>query len=890
MLRTAASTHGKNARMPNLPAGAENRPLQESVPPGKAADSPTDAASPVTNSESTAQARKLKLRKARFRGAAVAPRNFTPPPHTGGSGDFGYDADTLEDVDSSPLDTRHHKEGTEAGITDDTGVLQEISNSSMRRKKKNGTHGRTSLPRSTRAGSQGAASSLVSLYQFPDTKPSTSSANVADSSNLQPLAANSSDRVEGTGAKRARTGPTKPANFRQFASEAETKQYIEHLESQLAAMEAQINSLGSPDSTRSQAAKLKALTTESKMLRQEVSDWEERFNERVHQQVEEHEITIRSLKAQVKLVQRASDAANENLKLMEAESEGMKQQIESVERLNQDLERRVELMSELLAKSPTKTNFDDPSLRDVPQRSPSRLTSRILPVSSRLSMYTRDSGAVFNRQATPGSPSLLSRRPDLGDNSASACLVQAGTYRALSMDIDSETSQRALINDDFTSPERRRLTGQFFQSDSETRKKPARRMRRFYTGSTGPKALILPVTAQSGQFVASAPVTAAPTPSLSAVPLEDFPLSPVLQRNNSTPFKAQTLPRNHDIDHAAETFTLAEDISVPPKSVSVSFPAELTPLPHHPVTGSVNIAARSSAGRDSIISVHGETLFQELVRVKSREDHNDKSEVKTPEAVKPVIPPSLSTNPEIGANYNPFETPKKILDHGGDNTELLGPLQEPLSEMTLPLRVLGRIKAAASKSIDHRVPRIKYFLISAWSMLTLSRPVLEFRWWLVTLLIGGLRKRNPRSFLLRRPETGLGISLQPRLTRSSGFGYDGACDDEDESDTRETGEMAARHKREISPFARRHPASYASDSALWDIFETREKYKHATPPPVSWLKLSVTLAFAVGIAIKDGPASLFRSRGARPLRPLACREAVVVSEGGALDSDSDDDY
>lgn len=39
--------------------------------------------------------------------------------------------------------------------------------------------------------------------------------------------------------------------------------------------------------------------------------------------------------------------------------------------------------------------------------------------------------------------------------------------------------------------------------------------------------------------------------------------------------------------------------------------------------------------------------------------------------------------------------------------------------------------------------------------------------------------------------------------------------------------------------------------------ERREELPHM-PRPVAWLKLSMTLVFAVGVAIRDGPASLFR--------------------------------
>lgn len=241
-------------------------------------------------------------------------------------------------------------------------------------------------------------------------------------------------------------------------------------------------------------------------------------------------------------------------------------------------------------------------------------------------------------------------------------------------------------------------------------------------------------------------------------------------------------------------------------------------------------SAQSKTGQASVGYAAGKSLFEEF---KQMGDDNTST---------PSTSDVDSTPPQkhLGSPYPSFlveSTPLPSLQEDIDPSQSL-PIQspEPPGQGTTTgsgrLHLVAALATAVSRSLDRRAPIVRQIFGNAWDIVTLSRPVLEFRWWLIKLLIGDLRKRHK-----------LWPTLSPaRKARTP----------------QATTEVA---KPELSP------AEYSAH-ALEDVLTHLDKVKAEEeelsparpPPPLYWIRFGLTLVFAVGIALKDGPSRLLIPR------------------------------
>jgi len=167
-------------------------------------------------------------------------------------------------------------------------------------------------------------------------------------------------------------------------------------------------------------------------------------------------------------------------------------------------------------------------------------------------------------------------------------------------------------------------------------------------------------------------------------------------------------------------------------------------------------------------------------------------------------------------------------------------------------------------------------------MLSLSRPVLEFRFWLIRLLLGDLKKKHMHLLSLRDATqrsnkaidnmtsvlpgssagtVGLGVSHAESIGRSGNIRHRAKLLDAFDEDDAELSTLRSRRRRirkAVSDTASELSDEMMSPTELVERPEERNDAKaHDTSTPVNWLKFSMTLVFAVGVAIKDGPATLF---------------------------------
>ncbi|KAL8692866.1 MAG: hypothetical protein Q9218_002189 [Villophora microphyllina] len=317
------------------------------------------------------------------------------------------------------------------------------------------------------------------------------------------------------------------------SASAEAAKYIEHLESQLVAVNTKLDSLMSPSSHKARAAKLRALTSEARSLRQQLEDWEQKFNDRVKDERNQLAEVEMSLTARLQALEDEVEAKDNRVRDLEWEMENMRVRVkeaEGLENVNTDLERRIELLTTLLVQSPTKLELcsaaSSPSKADRRKRTP-RPTSMLprVPQSScpkRLSLNLGPDVRFRRSRPSITSPLSPSRRSELA---TAASLRENGLHRADNMQGSKESSDLVSGNSSsFRSPSSASSRPTSLHSSGSLGahcwglplpaepeghalgSQKQRRMRRFPSGTASLKPLILPTAAATQSLPASAPV------------------------------------------------------------------------------------------------------------------------------------------------------------------------------------------------------------------------------------------------------------------------------------------------------------------------------------------------------------------------------------------------
>lgn len=304
------------------------------------------------------QNRRLQLRNAGFRGALLPARRSSPQISAWRAISRESQADENKENSaseintlSSPRDNTHNTHQRRR-----SSILQEINNSTQRR-----------YPRSPRP-------SVTTLFQdqSPSTFSDSSQSSQRGTKHLDPpLELDSPVCVDETEAMMKSTElayswkspfgslerPKKRQSGGKRMSSRDTSRYIEHLERQLAAS---LEHSGRADSSASNAqiSKLKSLGEEHKILKQELAEWETRFEARVKEEVSDLLEKESQLRTRIRGLERELESKDNRVREQEWELESASQKLrnmESVNSTNRSLERRVDVLTELLAQSPTRT-------------------------------------------------------------------------------------------------------------------------------------------------------------------------------------------------------------------------------------------------------------------------------------------------------------------------------------------------------------------------------------------------------------------------------------------------------------------------------------------------------------------------------------------------------
>lgn len=510
----------------SLPVTVRSQPSSGAVSPSPDSSRPSMFKSRLPSPSSTffsPHNRRLQMRSAGFRGSALIPRSLSQgrcrapslePPSS------------LDKVESQGHQTGGSTESILSSSLPESNVLGDIANAPAR--------------------SQASPHGLVDSNQIaPFRKTSLDrtfdqAGNINNDENRSPdatemrsplgrMTLGEAHQCKGTlGQSPSNAKRLKARHARRISAtfpSGEVSEYIDHLEAQLSGMQNQLRSLTSPSSTKLQSSKLRSLTTESRVLRQEVSEWEKKFNERVQEETQVRLEIEASLKTRIRSLEREMELKDGRVVELECEVERLRKDAAMIDEMhdqNLALSRRLDVLTELLAQSPAKGEshrMGSPTFGlDERRGKKRRLTLRI----PRLSTASESAQASTNDDGADNAEHSVSSKPFPAEtrHDSSEAVESAGAEEgSCSAEQDPSATSRegvssfeqALANVEGRRPASSRRISMLsdtavslespVRSAIFARERPShrhRRMRRFIGGSARPKQLILPITSQAG--------------------------------------------------------------------------------------------------------------------------------------------------------------------------------------------------------------------------------------------------------------------------------------------------------------------------------------------------------------------------------------------------------
>lgn len=498
------------------------------------APSPTTSPTSPRRHDGSQQSRRLQLRNAGFRAPVLPSRNISPILGSAQPSTFNRSSNN----ENSPLGVDKRTLYGEDMPPSPVNILQEIQNSTRRKRQV------------TRPG-------ISNIFQDPTTTEPTNETgetpwnqeNNSDCSsalhntspvNMMKLREGSLNQktpppLSSPLAKHVKGRNLNRLNLRSTSFEA--SKYIEHLESQLTALNAKLDSLVSPNTNKARAAKLRALTVEARSLRHEVADWEKNFTERVREGVDERLGVESGLKARLEALEDEGEIKDMRIKELEFELETLRlkaKDTEALEITNVNLERRIDVLTSLLVQSPTKLDFgsatSSPSKTDPQKRTPRprSLMPRVpsSPGGVRLSLNAVSESSFWHGRGLRSNSSISETPEDTGSYADEHVQTSPGSTQrddaqpldSPYLDTASSPSNRSVPSSSSrptslqsSSSQGATSWGLPLATDADLSAKSAtkqRRMRRFPSGACSLKPLILPNAAGTQSLPSSAPAYA----------------------------------------------------------------------------------------------------------------------------------------------------------------------------------------------------------------------------------------------------------------------------------------------------------------------------------------------------------------------------------------------
>ena len=778
---------------------------------------------PLSGPGASRQTRRLQLRNAGFCGAALPTRKVTPKSMSSSNWSSVSGMNSTSDAENvSPCGRRAGSDSVNGRTY--SGVLQEIGNTTLTRPKK---------PRPRLAPSK----------MFDADHPAHDAVYANMPASPPPPKTTIRPRSVKTRAKMS--------NRRRSAS-AETSKYIEHLEMELAATQSRLSSITSPSVTREQSSKMRTLNAETRQLQAEISDWETKYEQRVQDAVDEHSAIESNLRHRIQSLEQDAEETKYRMQELETQLESATQSLVAVETANVNLEKRLEIMSELLAASPTKIDLH----AETPGRSrkhvrPKSMLPRFPTASSLMSSPERQA------QTQPTSPMLAftNYSPSVLDSPSRSVLPLAASPGESDFMSEAESvfSEASAAGDGVTSAQTFDTAPNFnpwnLPIPQHPRGKPARRMRRFGAGSLGPKPLILPSTSH-GQHCSLA---SAPPLERSETTLAFFPPQDESFDESSNPFLGRRRAST-----TANEITLANLAASP-------FP-EVQPNRTFEDNSIVSLTAPASAESQattrhfsSFGSMAGRNLMEELSAARtgspgSTEQITEYHDVSRELSGVTDNEPSNSCAEDTSSPTSELRGSEGSLDPASSVAEAPQHRRARSRSLSIPFETCGsasifqRLRIIFGDLWRSPVSIARSLVQSAQARMRIPRPLLNVQWWLVGVLLGPMAKRR----MLNRSGCCEDLEEQPLLLEDTpnknmqgddGMAYGTLCEALPATPTLRRSTAASRGRKRAG-------------SKMRCAHHLRTKHS-----PWLWIKFSITLAFAIGAAFKSGPGSLLRTDG-----------------------------
>jgi hypothetical protein len=843
-----------------------------------------DPVRPLSGHGASRQTRRMQLRNAGFRGPTLPGRKVSPTSLSSGnwsnvSGGLPQSSDA---ENQSPSGTRAsvNSMGKRAG----SGVLTEIGNSTLTRSKKY-AHVR---PRVTsakfysnvegrRSGEYDAAFPIEQSSPQPNNPPPPSKG----------LPKPRSAKVKGKlGAKRRSVS-------------GETKHYIDHLEAELASAQTQLSAVTSPSVTRQQTSMMRSLNAESRQLQEALEEWENRYDERVQEVVDQCSAVEASLRSQLRGFEEQREEDQYRIHELEQQVEIMNQNMESAEAANVHLEKRLEILSDLLATSAKiDLHAETPGMSRRMSR-PKSMHPRF-PTTGNLMISPERLSEVGTQPPSPALSFASSSysQLDLRQTRSHQEFISGSIPQSEHVsDSESVFSDAPYMNESLTTAEPS-LPVQHTQSDMRPppRGRPTRRMRRFGAGSNGPRPLILPSASHYDHVPASAPAfeyhEASP-----GFPFRDRSMS----RRNGSPLEGRRRASTM-MDQATWTrLTGSAMLTVP----AVEQGDQSILISNSPVSG--NSQTTTNKDFSSLGSCAGAAVSRNLMEELSQIRSFDGTECSNEDCESMSSENQDLDDTELQDSFSEVlepipESHSREVSEGTTSTATVMGLQSCTSTASSSRSdsLIDRLRRLFSNLWHSPVQLARHLIQNAQSRMRLPAPLRNVQWWLVSVLLGPMAKRrllsthrnhntcssrgeyqDDRQRLLMSPDQTRSTSESPSISSSG-------CEEDDEdlaygtfrpstpktsshatALTSLTDKLASPRPSMAGPGKKRaknsdgslvvRTSSSSSPKHRLDRGRQRDRQRQGSFSRHSawlWLKFSITLAFAVGCAFKSGPGSL----------------------------------
>lgn len=894
--------------LPDEPSMPSPEPLRNVYPANvKTSGTRNVMTSPRPDETPNPQTRLLKLRNAGFRGSVIASRRVSPIFSSPCSVPDSFGCPPNDENASRVAEIRTLY-GEDRPLSPAT-ILQEIQNSTRRRRlspklgfgeifqdKGIDENTRESLSDTSRQN-----------LKYSDSSPYPSNAVKSKMSKLrerQRRAKGPSPRSPPV-AKQGKSGKVSRAHQRSTSFESAT--YIEHLECQLAAANAKLDSMTSPTMNKARAARLRALENETRSLRQEVSSWEMNFEERVQEQLDGRIEVENGMNAHIQRLEEEMEVKDAREKELEWELDTLTSRIreaEGLEEINRNLERRNDFLTSLVAQSPTKLDLRSATSSPTKSHPFSRAQRRRtmlprLPSSPggiRLSVNSAVDGGFWSSRRL-GSNSSAWASPDrtrgtIGEEErGDLCMNQQSrdahsnslsntstSSASMSFSCTRPASFHSASSVEWTSPELPCLIDVDTQIKSVNRQ---RRMRRFPSGLCTLKPLILPKATVSSSVPALTSNSRVGSPSSRHV--SNVSLDPTIaflsRTEDRTPISSPTqgLRQRSASWTQEETSRILENQSDPLGYFKSGVAAHF-PVSSDGVLGNLNeelVIDQTPFPHARPLSLEKELELANLLSLDGFEDALIPVETETDSMLGP-IPIDLaqsSTTPPIDQSLTPSKTSSEM-----DITPKPRPSESfvPSPPLSYCLPTLGNGRAlGVFTRLTNLINRVKQepvvlaqrLLCNAWTLG--SARFGGAGWWLLGLLFRSHRRGNTS-----------------RADRETVEGYtSGNIDWDHRSATasrKKTGEgLVYDRGGKISGHVNR-PRERYSPSSLSSLETSSSKGSRASLSAASllsrkephfvlcdacmepssrrtfrlWFRFSLAMILAVGMAIKHGPGVL----------------------------------